>query len=73
MSMSLAPLVNSKVITNATKRKLVDTSLGLQHLKTIYKRVLGVESVFKEPSGTNNVPRITKNKQIIRKVNDYLH
>ena len=72
-SATLKVLVEKKVISAAMKSKLAHSNLGLQHLVLAHKRDPdnGIAAVFMEPIGQKMVPRITKSKSVITKVNEH--
>lgn len=71
---SLEPLVKEKAMSKGIQRKLATVGLGLPQLKKLYKRdpVQGIGTVFREPTGVTNKPKITNAKQIINKVTTFV-
>ncbi|XP_062617800.1 uncharacterized protein LOC134279410 isoform X2 [Saccostrea cucullata] len=71
---SLEPLVQKKVISALISKRLVNCSLSLNKLKLTHKRdpQNGIHNVFSEPMSSSKTPRISKSKNVINKVVEFM-
>ena len=76
-SLSLKTLVDNKMISTETKKRLAHCGMGLKQLKVVYQRAIaknedGISALFKAPHGSKKGPQITNSVKIIDKVNKHL-
>ncbi|XP_055999188.1 uncharacterized protein LOC125656742 [Ostrea edulis] len=72
---SLEPLVQKKVISSLISKRLINCSLSLNRLKLIHKRdpQNGIQNVFSEPMSASKTPQISKSKNVINKVVQFMN